>query len=78
MNYLIILLQAPPTTDSSINYSGIIFIVMRLLIYMIKKNKTIDTIKPSIKRIKELFDYHEKEFMELFFISCVNSSFFMW
>lgn len=37
MNYLIILLQAPPTTDSSINYSGIIFIVMRLLIYMIKK-----------------------------------------
>ena len=37
MNYLIILLQAPPTTDSSINDSGIIFILMRLLIYMIKK-----------------------------------------
>ena len=74
MNYLIILLQAPPTTDSSINYSGIIFIVMRLLIYMIKNDRHYKT---SIKRIKELFDYHEKEFMEFFFISCCQQFFFL-
>lgn len=36
MNYLIILLQAPPTTDSSINYSGIIFTQLYTLMYQSK------------------------------------------